>query len=58
MAKNRTPTPVYLDHGMHPGLEVKGLSNCFHPLQAFYIIIMLFAAWQIILNLVLQCLIL
>ena len=25
MTKNRTPTPVYLDHGMHPGLEVKGL---------------------------------
>ena len=25
MAKNRTPTPVYLDPGMHPGLEVKGL---------------------------------
>ena len=23
--KNRTPTPVYLDPGMHPGLEVKGL---------------------------------
>ena len=30
MTKNRTPTPVYLDPGMHPGLEVKGLkaSNC------------------------------
>ena len=27
MTKNRTPTPVYLDPGMHPGLEVKGLSN-------------------------------
>ena len=26
MTKNRTPTPVYLDPGMHPGLEVKGLS--------------------------------
>ena len=25
MTKNRTPTPVYLDPGMHPGLEVKGL---------------------------------
>ena len=24
---NRTPTPVYLDPGMHPGLEVKGLSS-------------------------------
>ena len=24
--KNRTPTPVYLDPGMHSGLEVKGLS--------------------------------
>ena len=23
--KNRTPTPVYLDPGMHSGLEVKGL---------------------------------
>ena len=28
MTKNRTPTPVYLDPGMHPGLEVKGLM-CF-----------------------------
>ena len=27
MTKNRTPTPVYLDPGMHPGLEVKGLKN-------------------------------
>ena len=27
MTKNRTPTPVYLDPGMHPGLEVKGLRN-------------------------------
>ena len=25
MTKNRTPTPVYLDPGMYPGLEVKGL---------------------------------
>ena len=25
MTKNRTRTPVYLDSGMHPGLEVKGL---------------------------------
>ena len=25
MTKNRTRTPVYLDPGMHPGLEVKGL---------------------------------
>ena len=30
MTKNRTPTPVYLDPGMHPGLEVKGL-NVFCP---------------------------
>ena len=29
MTKNRTPTPVYLDPGMHPGLEVKGLSRLF-----------------------------
>ena len=29
MTKNRTRTPVYLDPGMHPGLEVKGLSNIF-----------------------------
>ena len=28
MTKNRTPTPVYLDPGMHPGLEVKGLKIC------------------------------
>ena len=26
MTKNRTPTPVYLDPAMHPGLEVKGLT--------------------------------
>ena len=26
MTKNRTPTPVYLDSGMHSGLEVKGLT--------------------------------
>ena len=26
MTKNTTPTPVYLDTGMHPGLEVKGLT--------------------------------
>ena len=25
MTKNRAPTPVYLDPGMHSGLEVKGL---------------------------------
>ena len=24
--ENRTPTPVYLDPDMHPGLEVKGLT--------------------------------
>ena len=27
MTKNRTPTPVYLDPGMHSGLEVKGLNT-------------------------------
>ena len=27
MTKNRTPTPVYLDPGMHSGLEVKGLKR-------------------------------
>ena len=27
MTKNRTRTPVYLDPGMHPGLEVKGLKS-------------------------------
>ena len=27
MTRNRTPTPVYLDPGMHPGLEVKGLTG-------------------------------
>ena len=26
MTKNRAPTPVYLDPGMHSGLEVKGLT--------------------------------
>ena len=32
MTKNRTPTPVYLHLGMHPGLEVKGLKDpsCLH----------------------------
>ena len=40
MTKNRTPTPVYLDPGMHPGLEVKGLmadyrfSRCLYSLTA------------------------
>ena len=29
MTKNRTPTPVYVDPGMHPGPEVKGLINMF-----------------------------
>ena len=27
MTKNRAPTPVYLDPGMHPCLEVKGLTK-------------------------------
>ena len=27
MTKNRTPTPVYLDPGRHPGLGVKGLKS-------------------------------
>ena len=27
MTKNRTPTQVYLDPGMHSGLEVKGLKH-------------------------------
>ena len=27
MTKNRTPKPVYLDPGMHPVLEVKGLTR-------------------------------
>ena len=27
MTKNRAPTPVYLDPGMHSGLEVKGLRH-------------------------------
>ena len=27
MTKNRTRTPVYLEPGMHPGLEVKGLNG-------------------------------
>ena len=27
MTKYRTPTPVYLDPGMHSGLEVKGLNT-------------------------------
>ena len=32
MTKNRTRTPVYLDPGMHPGLEVKGLTTAPGPL--------------------------
>ena len=35
MTKNRTPTPVYLDPGMHPGLEVKGLMTSKHETQFF-----------------------
>ena len=35
MTKNRTPTPVYLDPGMHSGLEVKGLT--LEALKYFYI---------------------
>ena len=31
MTKNRAPTPVYLDPGMHPGLEVKGLTVFYSP---------------------------
>ena len=33
MTKNRTRTPVYLDPGMHPGLEVKGLIKNHFNLQ-------------------------
>ena len=33
MTKNRTRTPVYLDPGMHPGLEVKGLKGVFATSQ-------------------------
>ena len=36
MTKNRTPTPVYLDPGMHSGLEVKGLIVRFGPGQLRY----------------------
>ena len=32
MTKNRTPTPVYLDPGMHSGLEVKGLNNRYYEI--------------------------
>ena len=31
MTRNRTPTPVYLDPGMHSGLEVKGLTTRNRP---------------------------
>ena len=31
----RTPTPVYLDPGMHPGLEVKGLMSLLEPTEVF-----------------------
>ena len=33
MTKNRTPTPVYLDPGMHSGLEVKGLMAMVHIMR-------------------------
>ena len=34
MTKNRTPTPVYLDPGMHSGLEVKGLKYCSEVMES------------------------
>ena len=37
MTKNRTPTPVYQDPGMHPGLEVKGLNTMSIPLRMFVV---------------------
>ena len=37
--ENRTPTPVYLDPGMHPGLEVKGLNRIFYYLIENWIIL-------------------
>ena len=33
--KNRTPTPVYLDPGMHSGLEVKGLKRISGYIEVF-----------------------
>ena len=43
MTKNRTPTTVYLDPGMHLGLEVKGLTSSkdygvisFHGVMSFH----------------------
>ena len=36
MTKNRTPKPVYLDPGMHPGLEVKGLNKNISGLNAYF----------------------
>ena len=41
MTKNRTPTPVYLDPGMHPGLEVKGLMKFSVPHHYIFFIIIL-----------------
>ena len=41
MTKNITPTPVYLDPGMHSGLEVKGLSAFRVPLMEQSVISML-----------------
>ena len=43
MTKNRTPTPVYLDPGMHPGLEVKGLTCICKLVIAKVVAIRLFA---------------
>ena len=47
MTKNRTPTPVYLDPGMHPGLEVKGLrqvqpTSVLKGLNAYYLLLFSF----------------
>ena len=35
MTKNRTRTPVYLDPGMHPGLEVKGLKHVYNKSMGY-----------------------
>ena len=47
MTKNRTPTPVYLDPGMHPGLEVKGLRSyyCLPFKRQYYCVVL----WGILL---------
>ena len=47
MTKNRTPTPVYLDPGMHPGLEVKGLiTKQYEALKGWGVCILIYSHYN------------